>query len=89
MLKTLAFKAAGEVQLFDKRVFLFSHLPPGLDGAGGQRHHQLQASSHPAARHPCQPVRLAYWERRCKDKGDQRGEHPDQKLNAKVIPRLK
>lgn len=48
----------------------------GPDSVGGQRHHQLQATSHPAACHPCQPVWLSYRERRGEDKGDQRGNHP-------------
>lgn len=53
--------------------------PLGLDGVGGKRHHQLQATSHPAAGHPCQPVWLSHREGRGQDKGNQRGERPESK----------
>lgn len=62
------------------RLFLFfcpiSFLS-GSGGVGGQRHHQLQATSYPAAGYPCQPVRLSHREGRGKDKGDQRGEQAE------------
>lgn len=57
----------------------FFYLPPGSDCIGGQRHHQLQATSHPAVGHPCQPVWLSHREGRGKNKGDQRGEQPEHK----------
>lgn len=66
----------------------FVLFPSGLDGAGGQRHHQLQATSHPAAGHPCQPVWLSHREGRGQDKGDQRGEQPEHKSTPSSLPSL-
>lgn len=63
-------------------------LPSGLDGIGGQWHHQLQATSHPAAGHPCQPVWLSDREGRGQNKGDQRGEQPEHKCTPSSIRRL-
>lgn len=66
----------------------FVLFPSGLDGAGGQRHHQLQATSHPATGHPCQPVWLSHREGRGQDKGDQRGEQPEHKSTPSSLPSL-
>lgn len=59
----------------------------GSGGAGGQRHHQLQATSYPAAGYPCQPVWLSHREGRGKDKGDQRGEQAEAHIYS-ILPAL-
>lgn len=66
--------------------------PPQLSGpgsAGGQRHHQLQATSYPAAGYPCQPVWLSHREGRGKDKGDQRGEQAELKSTPSSLRSLR
>lgn len=90
---SLRFKVANSLLAF--LLHLISAPPPlptqlsGPGSAGGQRHHQLQATSYPAAGYPCQPVWLSHREGRGKDKGDQRGEQAELKSTPSSLCSLR
>lgn len=69
--------------------FIFLPQLSGPGSVGGQRHHQLQATSYPAAGYPCQPVWLSHREGRGKDKGDQRGEQAELKSTPSSLCSLR